>query len=1050
MSADPYINKKDGYKYFIVMGQKDESTSNTIKDAYKAQEAARKVLEKSEEIVLVLNANGIKASKTNSDNDDRTFNSIYYLKDTVDFMIKEWDIYYGDLPITNYNYIPYGMDNYKRSLGVVYVKYEGKWINLNKYVLCNTESTIANPKFNSSPELQAIGSGISDSFNLWSYDRNNIEWLDSFNKISEKSYEDRLKLHKELTGIDFTKVRNCALFIGDTLMLIPPESIRNITQCTYERIPNMRSKGTQAKHKGHNEQMLELTLYFYEDVGINGIDYVYTSPNGTSFEYKMDGLRSLIAQFKIAPFLPIENGYINDVLGIEAVALSNMSIQNVEGFPRLLKVILTLKEFNYKVYMPDIPIDKDTGKEDNEKLAEMPPMFAKSFNWEIFRYYYQRSIIAGTNLNLMEFNSYEYNLQYYTHKNTVGPWWYECGPKVNKGEISFYIPDENWLANALQIKKDRDENLLTPTSSIDLSDDAKTFVKSLSELALALDSVENYKNEKFNIAIENLIGNAVKKKHFIKMNPPLFVGDGSREENICNTDKSRIFIYDTNDKALSSVTKNYILPLQNALLGDFNNPKYLKDLTMNEIITKDANDIYHLIWEFSLKLNLESINNEDWSNIKEVLGKNDKNNPLKPNEIFIDDCMRVSFEMTFNKDSIFKLATLNISDDEKSDHYKNTFILRKSNDVTALKNLINGINQEDNPQDLPDDDPLNKYNKEIDFYIKDYKNPANMPFVPYVTNILCTNVMANMANSFTEVSLKAIEGKGPQYIGGQDIQLEFQLVTDDITIVSALNSLPNLASATAKTYRKVLPAWPIKIKSDLTTMLGVSEVLIDMIEVDTMEGFPGVYSIFMRLTSVDRTQRQREALRRLDVKAEGGRVDFNGSSSLSIKNYFNLNYALSKVELYPDLDLPSLEELGKLGFRYVKYAGQNRSYPDPDFYIVYAYPYTSLVIKKMVKEGLAKNLFKTEDDPSHMFKFKDVYGAELTGKIEAYTGITLESADNAKGSSYYDVIKNIEGEISSKLKNMKNLSKDKKETIEERLGLSMAIKKLVMADVTDG
>lgn len=166
MSADPYINKKDGYKYFIVMGQKDESTSNTIKDAYKAQEAARKVLEKSEEIVLVLNANGIKTSKTNSDNDDRTFNSIYYLKDTVDFMIKEWDMYYGDLPITNYNYIPYGMDNYKRSLGVVYVKYEGKWINLNKYVLCNTESTIANPKFNSSPELQAIGSGISDSFNL--------------------------------------------------------------------------------------------------------------------------------------------------------------------------------------------------------------------------------------------------------------------------------------------------------------------------------------------------------------------------------------------------------------------------------------------------------------------------------------------------------------------------------------------------------------------------------------------------------------------------------------------------------------------------------------------------------------------------------------------------------------------------------------------------------------------------------------------------------------------------------------------------------------------
>lgn len=81
-----------------------------------------------------------------------------------------------------------------------------------------------------------------------------------------------------------------------------------------------------------------------------------------------------------------------------------------------------------------------------------------------------------------------------------------------------------------------------------------------------------------------------------------------------------------------------------------------------------------------------------------------------------------------------------------------------------------------------------------------------MPYVPYLENVLCTNAMANMANSFTEVSLKAIEGEGPQYIGGQDIQLEFELVTDDIVIVSALNALPNLASSTAKTYRKILPA----------------------------------------------------------------------------------------------------------------------------------------------------------------------------------------------------------------------------------------------------
>lgn len=1008
------------------------------------------MLESASEIILVLNANGIKADRVNDSVTTKSFNSVYYLDDVVKYMIKEWDMYYGDLPITNYSYIPYGMDNYKRSLGVVYVKYQGDWINLNKYVLCQTKQTIANPSFNSSPELQAIGSGISDLFNLWSYDRNNVEWLDSFNKLSKQSYDDRLRLHKELTGIDFTKVRNCALFLGDTLMLIPPESIRNVTQVSYERIPNMRSKGTQAKQKGQNEHRLEITLYFYEDVGLNGIPYTYTTPNGTVFEYRMNGLRSLIAQFKIAPFLPIENGYINDVLGIEAVALENMSMQNVEGFPRLMKVILTLKEFNYRVFMPDMPIDEDTGKgeEDEDRLAQMPPMFAKSFNWEIFRYYYQRSIIAGTRLSLLEFASYEYNLQYYSHKNAVGPWWYECGPKVNKGEISFYIPDENWLANALQVKKDRESQMLTPTASIDLSDEAKNFVKSLGEMTLAIDSIEKYQNDEFNKSIENFIGGAVKKQHYIKLNPPLYVGDGSREDNIGNSGKTRMYIYDTNDKVIPDEAKHFILPMQNAFLTAVNNPKYLKDVTVNELITKDANDIYHVFWEFSIKLNLESISNEDWSNIKEVLGKRVE---AKPNEMFIDDCMRVIYEMTFSRNNIFQFAELNISDEKP--YYNNTFILKKSQDNAALMTLIADIDKEENPsiEDLPNDDALNKYNKEVDFYVRDYKNPANMPFVPYVQDVLCTNMMANMANSFTEVSLKAIEGQGPQYVGGQDIQLEFSLITDDETIVTALNTLPTLASAMAKTYRKVLPAWPIKIKSDLTAMLGVSEVLIDMLEVDTVEGFPGVYSIAMRLTSVDRTQRQREALRRLDVRPEGGNVDNNSNSNLSMKNYFNINNALSQVELYPDLDLPSIQELGKLGFRFVKYAGQHRSYPDPDFYILYAYPYTSLIIKKMVKDVLSKNLLQTQDeDPSHFFKFKDVMGAEITGKVEAYTGLSVHTLDNEKAETYFDIINSLEDDIAKKLANVPGITQDDILTIQDRLGTAAAVKKLIMADVNDG
>lgn len=368
---------KSTYQYLAVIAQ-DESESNKIADGYTAQAAVKKIVQEASEIMLVINANGVTADKNASiSTSAKTFNSIYYFPEVAKYMMDQWNTYYGDLPVTNFSYIPVGMDNYKRALGVIYVKHNGEWINLNKYVICKTEMTIENPKFNNSPELQQIGAGVSDSFNLWSYHRDNIEWLDSFSKISNNSYQEKIELHKKLTGIDFTAVRDCAVMIGDTLMLIPPESIRNVTQVSYERIPNMRSKGTMAKDKGNLSQILELSLYFYEETGINGIEHTCITPNGTTMKYYMNGLRSLIAQFKIAPFLPIENGYINDVLGIEAVALQNLSIQSVEGYPRLLKAVLTLKEFNYRVFMPDMPIDESS---DGGSISRMNPMFAKCFN----------------------------------------------------------------------------------------------------------------------------------------------------------------------------------------------------------------------------------------------------------------------------------------------------------------------------------------------------------------------------------------------------------------------------------------------------------------------------------------------------------------------------------------------------------------------------------------------------------------------------------------------------------------------------------------------
>ena len=519
------------YDYYKILGKKDESERNTVLDGYAAQDVIRKTLSEASEICLVVDANQLTANRFAKT--DKTYNSLYYFTDAIDYLIKEWDKSYKDLPTTTYSYAPYGMDKYSRSMGVIYIKttLDGKvcWINLNKYVAANVGSTETNPDYNSSPELQEMKSGMSEVFELWSYDRDNIEWLDSFNNLTKKSYDKKINLHKQLTGIDFTEERDCALMIGDTLMLIPPESIRNVTQVGYERLPNMRSKGTMAKQMGQNEHMLEVVLYFYGEDGLNGIPYKHTFPNGSQQTYYMNGLRSLISQFKVAPYLPIENGYINDVLGIEAVSLMNMNIETVKGFPRLYRVILSLREFNYRTFMPDLPVDDEINGNEG-KISQLNPMFAKSFDWDIFRYYYQRGINAGEKLSNIEYGTYDWNLQFYTNKNTIGPW-RACPEDGGLGsKVSFYIPDENWLEQALQLKKQKEAYAMSNFAEVELSVNAEEYLTNLALLYEAINKVRNKQSQSFEKQLSDLFGqhNVGNKK--VVMKTTLGLANGNKDE----------------------------------------------------------------------------------------------------------------------------------------------------------------------------------------------------------------------------------------------------------------------------------------------------------------------------------------------------------------------------------------------------------------------------------------------------------------------------------------------------------------------------------------
>ena len=177
-------------------------------------------------------------------------------------------------------------------------------------------------------------------------------------------------------------VRPYEMRIGGSKFLVPPTSI--IVQTSFQSGSlsgaALRQTTPPRFNSGHSETIVTLELYFPNDGEIWGFD-----DNEISINFGKDGdsdekidrylssLRGLISQFKYAPFLPIENEYLNRVYGIDAVALQGMNIETIPNFPFCIKVQLTLLKFNYDVYLP------------------MVASFDKAIHWGRFREYMGRA-----------------------------------------------------------------------------------------------------------------------------------------------------------------------------------------------------------------------------------------------------------------------------------------------------------------------------------------------------------------------------------------------------------------------------------------------------------------------------------------------------------------------------------------------------------------------------------------------------------------------------------------------------------------------------------
>ena len=937
LNAKDYVEDvdiKDGYNYYVIAASNNFG-SETVKDGYKAQSKVKEIIENKniKDIVVIIDRNAVignKIAKTSFH-----YNSFMFDPRIIGKLID--DVFNKDImdfSLSSAEFLPFGCDRYGQLLGNVWVQIGTKdgdtWINLSKYVASGTNFTDTNPSFNGS--LSEIYNGTSEVFKQWNDASTNFEYVDSLTADGKKSYNERIKLHKKLTGINFSEARDHTVLLGDVLFIIPPEAIHTSSSLDYEKLPILRGKGSMMKNRANVEELLELELYFNNEYGINGIPYETTTPNGDSITYYMNGLRALVAQFRIAPFLPIENHYINDVLNIEAVSLVNINVSTVDGFPKLLKVILTLRDFNYRVFMPDLPLPDYS--EDSNEISETQPIFAQHFNWELFRYYYQRGIINGEELTKHKYNSYSYIDFIYSNKNVYKH------ADLKDSDFELYVPDISWLKYALQAKKAKDMY-----GQIDLS-------------GLEIDKDKNKENDKD----KNNTDNTTKKPTVtdfmteLNGNKPYF-----KKSELTTKSKESYSELDGLGRcgtAFAIIGKD-IMPTEER--GDISSvtPSGWKNKTytslQNEYNSKGY--LYNRCHLIGYQLTGENANKKNLITGTVFLNVGDRSDTPKYGG------------MLYYENKVKKYL-----DNNPNNHvaYRVTPVF-DGNNLVASAVTIEGYSVEDKGKGIcfnvylrniqpgitidyatGDSGLSTNETEEIVRNYYNYKEPRNMTFVPYLQNdkgksipIELDGLSFDMANYFTETHLKASDGFAPQYMGGSDVSIELKMTITDEYVIGALKNLPHMIMSLIRTYRRVMPCFPLKIKNEYLQMIGVNEVVFDNVSVSTKPGHPGVYDVVLKLTSMDRTMRQRESLKKADVDSIT-----SSSAAYTIGNYFNLQTSLAHAELYPDLDLPTIEELSKLGWKFAKWANEDRIYVDPDFYMCYSFQYASKLVKEVINSIL--------------------------------------------------------------------------------------------------
>lgn len=1058
------------FRWLISAGDKIKEQQDNVNSANYFKTSLCELLKKSKNtIYLRFSGNGISTGSTVFPGS--MTNSLINLSDAA--MLTKMAEGSSDMTKTGLNRIH--VQNCRRYLGEAYVKVTSElgtvYINIAKYLLTG-ELDPEYIKYSDDYEGPS-----NNPFKIRDYDINSRVYADAFFETLDE-LDDRKQIQKELFNLDWDSMHDWNVTLGDVTFFVPPINIRMQTYTRTERMPLLRAKRSAAKTSQHMDRILTMDIFFNEDRGINGYAWTTNLDNSdkTPITYSINGLRALVSMFRFTPFLPITNSFINRTLGIDAVVVSSLDISSVPDYPKLIQATITMVEFEWRVYMPDIvqlqlatsfrsiPLEQDkevsedeeteTVKVLNEGEAEQVTSnnvyhnwFEKTINWKTFRYYYQRPIRRGDFIKTLnyDFNSEEYIAMTSGAMTSLVPMSFQ------DPSMKFYMANEDYLKEVLKVKY----NLLSrkaDANKIGFNQDQLAFLQAISAL---------------NSDLQTLATNSAFLQNLNSLNtvtPGTVFSDisdafgNARPDNVYN--KGCI----TNPMTVNS---SILAPLNECLAQ-------VDEITKNTRM--HYSDYFEATPEYA------SIIDKDKNTVSFAVVLKLKDGNLTVDEM---DSLKKNLKILYGSDPFTETGNWQGPIDSLKDSKENKLIIPLTVDIR--KDTFLGTDQYKVKNNsffrLNGNSPgmklISTANKVYETYSKKGDKSDTVPDVDFLMHLvyddyivldedspgfLVTSWSAKFTNKIAQLRALTTGGLAPQYLGGEDIDITVHIQTRSAQIATMLTAIPKQIARLTRTYHLVMPCIPLRVESEFTKFLGVNEVTCEDAHISTEPQNPGLYNITMVLRSMDRTMREHEAAQRRAMNNSGWNyygddswsryaigtaiattaagiaagtagvvggltaggvllatagasaamfiagaplvyglvgsihdyftlnddktMDLDDDTPLDknqmrkYKQYFEMKNALAELDLYPDLELPTIKEMEAVGFYFTRYKFQdNRMYVDPDFYFIYPVKLTSHIYRELAIHGVESGIADTV--------LTDTTGASIKIEPNNGTGYTI-------------------------------------------------------------